>query len=318
MSVPARPVTDPVDSSSLVSFACDLCGAHDEDQLYTKRGSLTGLPFQLVRCRRCGLLYLNPRLTEAATIALYDAAYYEGRGFDPHVTYVADHGRDSVETTFRPREVVLAVDELIRPPARILDLGCGLGDFMRISRAAGYQTDGYEVSPVAAAAARRSGGQVFESLDVLPNAYYDVVTAIEVLEHCTSPTLVLTAAARCLKPGGIFYYTTENFDKFYERWKRRGHPDRRDGYVVPEGHIHFFSPDTMRAYFTKVGFGSTFTFVPQRFDKGGRLWRMLTTLRLVNPTHDRPKGMLERIAYRGGQATMRLLRRRRPLPMARR
>ena len=42
---------------------CDFCGADDTAPVYLGRDRLHGLPgtFPLVRCRRCGLMYLNPR-----------------------------------------------------------------------------------------------------------------------------------------------------------------------------------------------------------------------------------------------------------------
>ena len=44
---------------------CNLCGSNDTEPVYAEKDRLMKLPgsFQLVRCRQCGLLYINPRPT---------------------------------------------------------------------------------------------------------------------------------------------------------------------------------------------------------------------------------------------------------------
>ena len=48
----------------LENIACDLCGDTNEEFLYTKPGTISGYPFRLVRCCSCGLLYLNPMMSQ--------------------------------------------------------------------------------------------------------------------------------------------------------------------------------------------------------------------------------------------------------------
>jgi SAM-dependent methyltransferase len=67
---------------------------------------------------------------------------------------------------------------------------------------------------------------------------FDIVTAIEVLEHVENPLAILAEIRRVLKPGGVFFCTTGNARPFRGRlleWR----------YIIPEVHLSFFEPDTL-------------------------------------------------------------------------
>ncbi len=114
---------------------------------------------------------------------------------------------------------------------------------------AGAQAEGIEFSNSARAHCQRRGVSIVgDSIDDpnLPAAAYDAVTATEVIEHVVSPTAFLRRVRGLLKPGGVFYYTTGNW-----------HLVRRapgTAYIMPEGHLYYFTPNTMRKYLEKAGF----------------------------------------------------------------
>lgn len=94
-------------------------------------------------------------------------------------------------------------------PTAVLDLGCGTGHLLkRLAELA--PADGMEVSSYSAAQARKlsPASTVFETLDELPDARYDAVTAVHVLEHLPDETLTLVFAAlrRALKPGARAFF----------------------------------------------------------------------------------------------------------------
>lgn len=301
----------------LQEFPCDLCTVRNEEFLYTKRGVLTNYPFRVVRCRSCGLIYLNPRLSEADISELYDHDYYRGKGFDAHVNYLNDlsHEDDHIKVA-RAGETIKILGELIPPPAVHLDYGCGVGDLLRQARRRGYRSEGFEVSEFGQKVVKQGGFAVYSQLEEIPNDRYDLVSAIEVLEHCSSPLAALKTIYRVLRPGGTFYYTTCNFDGFYEQFCEGKIDKVRDEYVKPEGHIHFFSTRVMERYFREVGFSKNFRFEPRHYVKEGRLYSALSKRHLVGKK-PYPDTFLLKMAYYGSRRLAISIGMRKPsLPLA--
>jgi len=299
------------------TFPCDLRGRHNEELLYTKHGVLTKYPFRVVKCRSCGLIYLNPRLAERKIAELYDGSYYAGRGFDPNLNHIMDFDKENdTDKGFRSEETVRIIKEIFPPPTMLLDFGCGIGDLMRQATKHGYRAEGFEVSQYAADFAIANELEIYTDLGDLPNEKYDVVTAIEVLEHCSSPMETLNTIFKCLKPGGCFYYTTASFDGFYRKWQRGIKDKALDGYILPEGHIHFFSTEVMKSYFNKIGFSQVFSFEPKTY-KMGRLYKFLFKHRLINRSGDFPVNFIQKLAYYGTRNLLTFVGLRRRLPLAR-
>jgi SAM-dependent methyltransferase len=150
----------------------------------------------------------------------------------------------------------------------------------------------------------------------IPSEQYDIVTAIEVLEHCSSPLEALRAIYQALKPGGIVFYTTCNFDGYYEQFRKGGKDSIRNAYVKPEGHIHFFSSAVMELYFKKVGFSRSFAFEPRHYVKEGRLFDLLARMHLVGKGSS-PERTIQKAAYYGSRRLAIMLGiRKSSLPLA--
>jgi SAM-dependent methyltransferase len=97
---------------------------------------------------------------------------------------------------------------------RLLDIGCGHGDFMLYCRQRGWTVAGLEQprSPVMELKARL-GIDVYElqDLETLPADHFDVVTIWHVLEHLPDPARALAQVRRILKPGGLALIEVPNF-----------------------------------------------------------------------------------------------------------
>jgi 2-polyprenyl-3-methyl-5-hydroxy-6-metoxy-1,4-benzoquinol methylase len=101
-----------------------------------------------------------------------------------------------------------------RPGAdRLLDLGCGAGEFLQRAQSLGWRVEGVDLDPKAVAVARGLGLNVsvgsVDSYAGTRNAF-DVVTCCHVIEHVYDPRELLAAIHRILKPGGQLWIETPN------------------------------------------------------------------------------------------------------------
>jgi SAM-dependent methyltransferase len=194
-------------------------------------------------------LVLNPRTDFDE---LYGSEYYEGRGADPLIDYVGDENTGSVREiewngivqTVRSvaRSRRMDVDRL-----RLLDWGAGLGGLVRIARADGIEADGLDHGYAADALGTK--GLMAPPVAELRDRY-DVVTAIEVVEHLLDPVAELQSMADCLKPGGFIFITTGNFAKARTALNQWYYAQ------IPDVHITFWSPRSWAKALGKVGLES--------------------------------------------------------------
>jgi len=102
-------------------------------------------------------------------------------------------------------------------PAQVLDIGCGGGFLTNHLALAGHTVTGIDLSQSSLAVARSYDST--KSVQYLyGNAYelpfeagsFDIVCAMDILEHVENPTLLVQQAGRVLRKGGLFFFHTFN------------------------------------------------------------------------------------------------------------
>jgi 2-polyprenyl-3-methyl-5-hydroxy-6-metoxy-1,4-benzoquinol methylase len=240
---------------------CRICDGATE-VVGQKHGSFARRDFTLRRCVECRFAFVDHPWLDFAKI--YDDDYYRGRGADPLVDYRFE--LTTPARTVRRYEWAGVVDVVRRlttvdERTRWLDFGCGSGGLVRHAREV-LKCDavGFEEGAIASAA-RASGIPVLDAAALASRAgSFDVVTAIEVLEHVVDPLETLTKVRRLLRPGGLFFYTTGNARPFRDRlleWR----------YFVPEIHISLYEPESMEQALIRTGFQPQFPGRVRGWDK---------------------------------------------------
>jgi len=271
---------------------CDFCGADDYTKRYEKRG------FWMVQCNKCGLVYTNPRLKQEKIAALYDADYFQGHGFDKSIDYVKDVKEHTKKDDYTLEDwdcdniLSLLRESGIANQPRLLEIGCGTGVFLDKAKKHGFDCHGLELSEYAANFVRQMGIPVetksIEDADY-PKESFDAIVMREVIEHLPHPMESLKTIHSWLKPGGVLFMATGNYDS-PER-KLRGSDWF---YFMPEGHLNIFSNKTMRNYLNKVGFRKV-----NVTNQGDKLMEMLRQRNILVPGQAKPRNIFKFAVFKG-------------------
>jgi len=202
--------------------------------------------YRLERCRRCGLVFVNPQPTLDELTALYlkktperQAAFYLNTVSPAQIVEY-----DRILTDLR---------RLSPTGRRVLDLGCAAGYFMQRAVAAGFEAHGIDLAAwVETIAATRGVMNVRSSTlhdAAFPEAWFDIVHSSQVFEHLPRPLDELREIRRILKPGGLLYVNVPNY-------RCLSIVLGRDDFELntPPEHVSYFTPRTLTTLLSNAGF----------------------------------------------------------------
>lgn len=237
--------------------SCATCGHTQAEFVYqncrNRRAGLTER-FALLRCQGCGVTFLAPRPSTTMLSALYFAEYHS------HVATTSSGGclfRAVRTLCLLPYRLRFGHESGTFPPfgqGRVLDVGCGTGDYLAAMSALGWQCAGCDISATAAQVTRRRlpHAKIYDgTVDELPFKpdSFETVSLWHTLEHLQDPLGALKRIHDLLVPGGRLIVAVPNIDSLEARilgirWAEIDIP----------GHLFFFSVKTLRALLEKAGF----------------------------------------------------------------
>lgn len=119
----------------------------------------------------------------------------------------------------RRRYFAKIIARLALPPgAKVLDYGCGPGDFLLVAREAGIDATGIDSSPRSIRLAEERGISVIsgETAVLLSRPErYDAIIVQSVLEHVSDPLSLVTDLRRVLAPGGVLVLSSPTPGPFF-------------------------------------------------------------------------------------------------------
>ncbi len=220
---------------------CPLCGKKDF-KLTLKKDDLNKY-YNLVECKNCGLVFINPLPTDEELKEYYNFEYS-----------VPEYQRLKI---IKKAEKILNLLEKfgLKKNSKILEIGASHGFFLNEVKKRGFIPYGVEISKNACENAKRYFGIKIENCDFLQSKYankkefFDVVVLLDVLEHLTNQNEILKNINKVLKRGGFLVLTLPNIDSY--EFKLCG---KYWEWLSPPAHLFYYSPKTIKKMLEKHGF----------------------------------------------------------------
>jgi SAM-dependent methyltransferase len=213
--------------------------------------------FVRVRCGACEQTFHQSILTDEWLVALYSKWIDEGQidRLRAHDQYgerrdTFERGRQHIKHALRIRELLGAGSE---DEPRILDFGCGEGDFLEAAHVLGFSCFGVDFgAPGGSTGCDTAALRIaptFEALDEWTTEPFDAATLFQVLEHLADPRGVLEQLAARLRVGGVLVVEVPDCTGV-------GVPTNAEEFhaVDPLEHINHFTPETLRNLCRSAGF----------------------------------------------------------------
>jgi len=207
-------------------------------------------PSRYVRCSSCGSIYASPRAPYASRYNWLEKTFSIGENAKEIAHSRQEALREEAEILFRETD-----------KSRLLDIGCGLGDFFQWFAGPNWDCFGVEIVPAAAEfASQNSSAQVFTGTlrqAKFPEAYFDLVTMLDMIYYLDDPRADLLEVARILNPSGVLAIELTGlnyqilrgrgllcwlFDRSWTRWQTNS------------SYLFWFSPIGLRKLLEGCGF----------------------------------------------------------------
>lgn len=250
---------------------CPVCNNENSKYLFSvKAGSL-------IQCINCHLIYYTPQPSIKELEEFYNSESYR-REFSESLmsgTEFAFNRYSQFEQVIRKYRP----STLDKTERKLLDIGCGTGDFLAVAESQHWQVTGIEISPKAAQHAQiKIKGNILIgdllSLD-LPDNTYDSITLYHVIEHLIDPITFLNRIYQLLKPNGILFVETPNIGGI--GFKLAG---KNWSHLIPPEHIIYFNPSSLRFALKETHFENiqTLTTLPQIIESLHKVSPLLQSL----------------------------------------
>ncbi len=228
----------------LEDLECELCKGHDYHFLLRENS------LNLVKCKQCGLVSVNPKPTEKMLEEFY-AKY-----FPPESELL---WQNQMRRVFR-KEGLNKINRECKTRGRLLDVGCGYGFFLKLMKENGWEVEGVELSTKAASYAKEKLGlTVFNGIleeAGFKDETFDVVTLWYVLEHLRHPMQILFEVHRIVKKDGLVIIRVPNSNIDIDRILiKLGKFGKRFFLINPPRHLFDYTPATISLMLKKAGFG---------------------------------------------------------------
>ena len=232
----------------MTTYKCPWCWSEDT-KLYLKLIDefLTKEPFEIHVCASCGLLFTEPRPDAAHIGSYYKSENYfshqeNKKGFVPKLYEKVKHV--NLKNKYKMTTEGMKA-------GKMLDIGCGVGDFLKTMEEHQWQVFGIEPDEDAKNIVRkRTKAELYSPSEIvkLQDESFDLITLWHVLEHIEDLNNELNELKRLIKRSGRIVIAVPNYKSYDGQYYKQ----YWGAYDVPR-HLSHFNKQTLSKIFASKG-----------------------------------------------------------------
>jgi 2-polyprenyl-3-methyl-5-hydroxy-6-metoxy-1,4-benzoquinol methylase len=215
---------------------------------------VAGFPFrhyQVYICQNCGFRWLDPQPTDLELSEIYSDHYFLDEG-DTKVMEIVKALKRATAILYL-QQLAQGVSTFPHTQSSLLEIGCGMGDFLLEAQSRGFIVSGLEVTDHLVEMANRRLGSSRVQKGYLESsgfekASFDVVAFFDVLEHVRSPVDFMMHVSHLLRETGKVYIVTPSLDSWSAKFLGKNWME----YKVE--HLSYFNKKAITILLEKTGF----------------------------------------------------------------
>ncbi len=220
---------------------CPMCESKGHSFLFTKDN------LDIVKCKRCDCVYVNPIFNEEKYIKIYRSKDYQEivkkLGEESHNYRKERFGKERVDNIEKFHDSKL--------PKTMLDIGCSTGFVLEEAKDRRWKATGIELNPSAANFGKE------RSLDIINKPLEEInfehkfsaICLYDVLEHLSNPKKILNIVFNLLEKGGNVFIYVPNYNSASKDLLGVEHSH----FIWPTHHLTYFTPETLKYFIEQNG-----------------------------------------------------------------
>jgi len=211
-------------------MSCKICGSLNIAKVFDA-GNTHGrhildksAKFGIYRCEDCRVIFVGGIAVDKEYFSkYYPPDYYSSGVKSSFINWILGlFGR--MVTAFKESEILRHASRTNNVKLKILDIGCGSGEFLANLSSKSFEKYGQEINPQGLEMCRHRNIEVINKElkeSGLTADSFDVITMWHVLEHLDNPAQLLMEAHRILKSNGVLIISTPNTDSVGFKYGRQ-------------------------------------------------------------------------------------------------
>lgn len=226
------------------SVPCNTCSNFEFTPLFSK-ASPKGEIFQIVECKKCKLVQVNPQPSLEEVSKYYEDSYFTQRTDRGYDNYYSEETKKEIARVFNLNLKDLGFfdwERMLGSERSALDVGCAAGYFLDYLKSRNWKTKGLDIASGPVRFAKETLGLDVEQKDFLTwdldgKEKFDLITLWASIEHLHQPKETLQKILKHLKPGGRMILSTCRYGVLAKylgpKWRYLNVPEHLYYYSLP-------------------------------------------------------------------------------------